>query len=133
MSQALVRRALETAVQTWATANSMPVQWGNVVMDPEPAAYVRCFLLPAEARWPDIALAGKSFSGILQISIVRPQGEGPQPAESLAASLATALGYRQTSGGVTVHLLAPLSPAPPINEPGRYVVPCSTQYAATVY
>jgi hypothetical protein len=133
MSQTLVRRALESAIGTWASANSQPVQWQNVVLDPEPASYVRAFILPAQTEAPDVQQAGRSYTGTLQVSIVRPQGEGPATAETLAASLSAALGMRQTSGGVTVHLLQPLSPVAPINEPGRYVVPCTASYSATVY
>ena len=133
MSQTLIRRALETAINTWAAANSQPVQWQNVILDPEPAAYIRVFLLPAQTEAPDIQRAGRSYSGLLQVGIVRPIGEGPAAAEALTASLSSAIGMRQTSGGVTVELLQPLSPAAAINEPGRYVVPCSASYAATVY
>lgn len=133
MSQTLIRRALESAINTWAAANSQPVQWQNVVLDPEPAAYIRVFLLPAQTEAPDIQQAGRSYSGLLQVSIVRPIGEGPAAAEALAASLSSAIGMRQTSGGVTVELLQPLSPAAAVNEPGRYVVPCSAGYSATVY
>ena len=133
MSQTLIRRALETAINTWAAANSQPVQWQNVVLDPEPAAYIRVFLLPAQTEAPDIQQAGRSYSGLLQVSIVRPIGEGPAAAEALATSLSSAIGMRQASGGVTVELLQPLSPAAAINEPGRYVVPCSASYSATVY
>ena len=133
MSQTLVRRALESAINTWAQANGQPVQWQNVVLDPEPAAYIRVFLLPAQTEAPDIQQAGRSYSGLLQVSIVRPIGEGPAAAEALAASLSSAIGMRQTSGGVTVELLQPLSPAAAVNEPGRYVVPCSAGYSATVY
>ena len=133
MSQTLIRRALETAINTWAAANSQPVQWQNVILDPEPAAYIRVFVLPAQTEAPDVQQAGREYSGVLQVSLVRPQGEGPATAETLAASLSTALGMRQTSGGVTVHLLQPLSPVAPVTEPGRYVVPCSASYSATVY
>lgn len=133
MSQALVRRALESAIGTWAAANSQPVQWQNVVLDPEPAAYIRAFILPAQSEAPDVQQAGRVYSGVLQVSIVRPQGEGPAPAEALAASLSAALGMRQTSGAVTVSLLQPLSPVAPLTEPGRYVVPCTASYQATVY
>ncbi len=133
MSQATVRKAIEQAISTWATANGHSVQWQNTVLDPEPAAYVRSFVLPAQTEAPDIQQAGRDYAGVLQVSIVRPINEGPGPAETIAASMATALGMRLTSGSVVVRLLQPISPVAPINEPGRYVVPCTAQYSATVY
>jgi hypothetical protein len=135
MSQALIRAALEQKLATWAAANSLPVQWQNTVLDPEPAAYVRGLLLPAQQDVPDVQSLGRTYRGIWQVSIVRPIGEGPGPAEALAASLSTAFtpSAAITSGGMLIFLLGPLSPAPPINEPGRFVVPCSQVYQSTVY
>lgn len=133
MTHATVRKALETAVQTWATSNTQTVQWENTVLDPEPANYVRVNLLPAPTEAPDIEQAGSEYVGVFQVSIVRQIGEGPGPAEALAASLQSAIGMRLTSGSVVVNMRQRLSPAPPLTEPGRYVLPCSAGYTATVY
>lgn len=138
MSQALVRRALEAALKTWAdarTPQAMPVQWQNVILEPEPAAYVRAALLPAPSESPDIQGQGTTFSGIWQVSIVRPQGEGPGTADAIVAELAAIFrpGAGLTAGGLRLYLLQPLSPAAPLDEPGRFVVPCSATYTATAY
>lgn len=135
MSQVLVRRACEAALKTWADAKPMPVQWQNQVLDPEPAAYVRAFLLPSPAEAPDIEGQGLALSGIWQVSIVRQIGEGPGPAEAIAAELAAIFkpGAPITVSGLTLYFLQPLSPSAPINEPGRFVVPCSASYQATAY
>lgn len=135
MSHALVRRACEAALKTWADAKPMPVQWQNLVLDPEPASYVRAFLLPSPAEAPDIEGQGRTFTGIWQVSIVRPIGEGPGAAEAIAAELAAIFkpGAPITAGGLSLYFLQPLSPAAPINEPGRFVVPCSAAYQATAY
>lgn len=135
MSQTLIRRACESALKTWADAKPMPVQWQNVVLDPEPDAYVRAILLPADTEAPDVEGQGRTFTGIWQVSIVRPLGEGAGPAEAIAAELAAIFrpGAPLTVGGLTLFFLRPLSPAAPVDEPGRFVVPCSASYQATVY
>jgi len=138
VSHALVRRACEAALKTWADARlpqAMPVQWQNVVLDPEPTAYVRAILLPAPTEAPDIEGQGRTFTGIWQVSIVRPLGEGPGPADAIAAELAAIFNPAAvlTAGGLRLHLLQPLSPTAPIDEPGRFVVPCSAAYQATTY
>ncbi len=138
MSHALVRRACEAALKTWADARlpqAMPVQWQNVVLDPEPAAYVRAILLPAPAGSPDIEGQGTTLTGLFQVSIVRPLGEGAGPAEAIAAELAAIFrpGASLSAGGLRVYFLQPLSPAAPLDEPGRFVVPCSAGYQATAY
>jgi hypothetical protein len=135
VTHALVRRACEAALKTWADAEPMPVQWQNQVLDPEPAAYVRAILLPAPTEAPDIEGQGRTFTGIWQVSIVRPIGEGAGPAEAIAAELAAIFkpGLPITVGAVKLYFLQPLSPAAPVDEPGRFVVPCSATYQSTVY
>jgi hypothetical protein len=135
MSQALVRRACEAALKAWADAKPMPVQWQNKVLDPEPAAYVRAFLLPAPTEAPDVEGLGRTFTGFWQVSIVRPQDEGPGPAEAIAAELAAIFkpGAPITVSGLTLYFTQPLSPTAPLDEPGRFVVPCSASYQATAY
>jgi len=135
VSHALVRRACEAALKTWADAEPMPVQWQNKVLDPEPASYLRAVLLPAPTEAPDVEGQGRTFTGIWQVSIVRPLGEGPGPAEAIAAELAAIFkpGAPITVGGLSLYFLQPLSPAAPVDEPGRFVVPCSAAYQATVY
>lgn len=137
MSHALVRRACEAALKTWADARTpaMPVQWQNVVLDPEPTAYLRAILLPAPAESPDIEGHGTTFTGFWQVSVVRPLGEGAGPAEAIAAELAAIFrpGAGLTASGLRLYFLQPLSPAAPLEEPGRFVVPCSAAYQATAY
>jgi hypothetical protein len=135
VSQALIRQAFESRLETWAAAAWLPVQWQNKILDPEPEAYVRAFLLPSQQEVPDVQGLGRSYSGVWQVTIVRPQNEGPGPAEALAASLAAVYSPSThiTAGGLRVYLLQPLSPAPAISEPARFAVPCSQSYATTVY
>ncbi len=135
MSDALIRRALESALDSWAQANDVGVQWQNVVLDPEPDTYIRAFLLPAPTAVPDVECQGRSYAGIWQLSMVLQQGVGMAQVHTWLASLASvyAPSAPLVAGSVTVRCLTPLSPAAPINEPGRFVVPCSLSYQATAY
>lgn len=135
MSQAIIRAAFETALKTWATANSLPVQWQNTILDPEPAAYVRTFLLPAPTEAPDVQRLGREYLGVWQVSIVRPIGEGPGQGEALADSLAAVFPPATpiVRSGLSIYILQPLSPAPAVSEGARHVLPCSLSYRATVY
>lgn len=135
MSQAIIRAAFETALKDWATANSLPVQWQNTILDPEPAAYVRTFLLPAPTEAPDVQRLGREYLGVWQVSIVRPIGEGPGQGEALAESLAAVFPPATpiVRSGLRIYILQPLSPAPAVPEGARHVLPCSLSYRATVY
>lgn len=135
MSDALIRQALETALKTWADAQPMPVQWQNFMLDPQPAAYLRAFMLPNDTESADIGRLNRRYAGTFQISIVRPQGEGPGPAGTIAAALAAVFSPSTptTVGGLKVWCSAPLSVAAAISEPGAYVLPCSVPYLADTY
>lgn len=133
MSEHLIRRAFETALQTWATANTLPVAWENVELVPQPdGAYVRAFLLPAQTFSDDLQRAHSVFRGVFQISLCMPTGAGPAAAEALVASLRAAFpaSVPLSAGGLTVFITDPLSRGPGIPEPDRYVVPCSLPYRA---
>jgi hypothetical protein len=135
MSQALIRQALETALKTWADANSVPVQWQNTIIDPQPAAYLRAFLLPGDTESADLGRLNRRFAGLWQVSICRPIGEGPGAAEVIVQALSAVYSpsVPLTAGGLKVWAAQPLSTAPAIVEPTHYVTPCSVQYLADTY
>lgn len=135
MSQALIRAAFEQALNTWAAAQTpaVPVAWENVVYTPTAGArYARAFLLPARTTSDDLAGAHRHYEGVFQVSLVMPLGTGPAAAEALIASLDSAFPLTApiTSGSVKVFLLSPMSAAPALNEPDRFVVPVSCTYRA---
>lgn len=135
MTQARCRQALETALQTWATANGHTVAWQNVTTSPEPAAYLRAYLLPNDTESADIGRANRRYSGTFQISICRPLGEGAGPGQAIATALAALFNPAAplTAGGLTVWIAQPLSEGAAITEPAHSVLPCSVQYLADTY
>jgi hypothetical protein len=137
MSQAIVRQALELTLSTWAAAQSpaIPVAYENVEFTPPAGRYVRAFLLPAPTESLDLARVHRRYFGVFQVSLVMPKGTGPAAAEALLASLSAAF---PTSApivrtNVRVWLTQPMSAAPAIQEPDRYVIPVSAPYEAHVY
>jgi len=135
MTQAIVRRALESALKAYADAQSITVAWENIEFTQPDTVYLRAFVLPAETTSADIGRVNRRFSGVFQVSIVSPTGTGPAATETIAAGLsaafppATPLG----AGGVTVWITEPLSQGPAIQDRDRYVIPCSLPYAADTY
>lgn len=135
MSQALVRRALETALNTWATSASVSVAWENVEFSPAPGtAYVRAFMLPAETQQGFVAGNHRQYLGVFQVTLCMPEGTGPAAADALVSSLDAAFTTTAplTAGGVSVWIIKPMSPGPKLPEPGLYAIPVSCTYTAHV-
>lgn len=135
MSQALIRRAFEAALDTWATANSVTVAWENIEFAQPEGAYVRAYLLPAATTSADYGRVNRREVGIFQVTIVMPTGTGPGAAETLIASLSTAFppATALTVSTFKVWITEPLSTGPAIQELDRYTIPCSLPYAADHY
>lgn len=132
MSQALIRRAFETTLKTWADAltPALPVAWENVPFTPPDGRYARAFLLPADTERLFLEGTGREYRGVFQVSLVMTLGSGAAAAESLLASLDAAFSVTITSGGLRVYLLTPFSASSPQPEEGRWVMPVSATYEA---
>lgn len=135
MSKAIVRAALESVVNTWATANALTVAWENVAFTPPDGAYARAFIIPSPTRSESLERADRRYSGLLQVDLVMPINGGSGPAETLLASFSAAFDHANvlTLSGVRVNILQPASDAAALSEPNRHVVPVTVPYEATVY
>lgn len=135
MSQKIVRDALETVVNTFATAQSLTIAWENLPFTPPTGAYLRAFIIPSPTTSESLARTDRRYGGFLQIDLMMPIDQGASPAETLLAALVTAFNPATvlTSSSVRVNILQPASAAAPIQEPHRYVVPVTVSYEATVY
>jgi hypothetical protein len=134
MTQAIIRRAFETRLKTWADAQTpvIPVAWENVPFTPPAGRYARAFLLPVDTQSETLERTDRKYRGVFQVSLCMNLGTGAAAAESLVASLAAHFAHTFTQATVTVWLKRPMGAAPPIPEPDRYVVPVSTEYEANV-
>ena len=134
MSDALVRAAFETRLLAWANAQvpPIPVAFENASFTPPTGRYVRAYLLPAPTASETLNGEHRRRMGVYQVSLCMPIGSGPGAAAALCASLDAAfpMALPMSQGGVKVFMLSPMSPAPAITEPDRYVVPVSCTYRA---
>lgn len=132
MSDALVRAAFESRLTTWAAAQTppIPVAYQNTAFTPPAGRYVRCWVIPAPTQAETFDGLGRLRRGIFQVDLCMPIGTGPAAANALADSLDAAfpLTAPLAQGGIKVYLLAPLSQAGPLDEPGHFVVPVSCEY-----
>jgi hypothetical protein len=132
MSQAIIRAGFETALKAWADAQTpaIPVAWQNVTFNPPTGRYVEAQLIPAPAKKLTLDGIGRTYRGIFQVTFRMPIGTGAGTVESLAASLDAAFADSFTHDGLRIYLLSPISLAPPLPAPDRYVVPASAEYRA---
>lgn len=136
MTQALIRRAFESTLKTWADANTVTVAWENVTLEPQPTAlYLRAFLLPADTISRDIGRANRRYAGLFQISIVAPISGGAGAAEVVVGQLSALFPPNApiVVSGLSVWPSQPLSSAPAIIERDRFVIPCTVPYLADTY
>lgn len=129
MSQAIIRKAFETRLDTWASAQSIDVAWENAEYDPsEGVAYVRAHLVPAQTKQLFLDQTGRKYSGLFQVNLTMPIGTGAGAAEALVESLDSTFAGSFEQDGVRITLLTPMSPAPALPVADRYVIPVSAEY-----
>ncbi|MEE4465711.1 phage tail terminator-like protein, partial [Azotobacter chroococcum] len=110
MSNRLIRSLYEQRLAAWAAARSLPVAWQNVPFTPPASGiYLRAFLLPADTDSLDLEGAHRLYTGVFQISIVAPNGNGSGDAEQPAADLDAEFpqNLRLTSGAFAVQIVSP--------------------------
>jgi hypothetical protein len=132
MSDALIAQAFEFTLKTWADAQTpaIPVAWENVSFTPPAGRYVRANLIPNHASHLFFDGTGRSLQGIFQVSLCMPIGTGAGAARTLVDSLDAAFAITITAGGLRIWLTSPISAAPPIEHPDRFIVPVSAYYKA---
>jgi hypothetical protein len=133
MSHSKIRLLYQARLNAWATDQGLRVAYQNVQFEPEDGeAYLRAFLLPAGTDSNTLAGDQKTYTGVFQVSIVTPTGDGPTRAEALADDIADlfSLYLRLNDGDFEVMVLTPVEPSPGIIEGANYMVAASFQYRA---
>lgn len=130
MSDALIRKAFESRLKTWADAQTpaIPIAWPNVAFTPPAGRYLRAFTLPAETQYLSTDNVCKTWKGIYQVSFCMPIGTGAGAVESLLPSLTAAFTSNFVQDGLRIFLLRPFSARPGIEEPDRWVVPVDAAF-----
>lgn len=133
MTQKLIRSLYEQRLAAWAAARSLPVAWQNVSFTPPASGiYLRAFLLPANTDSLDLEGGHRLYTGVFQVSIVTPNGQGSGAAEQLAADLDAEFpcNLRLTSGLFAVQIVSPCSQGPMIQGDTHFMLPVSFRYRA---
>ncbi len=139
MTQALCRQALEVKLAAWATAQGLTVAYENRPFTAPVGAYARAFLLPVNTVSLTLDRTHRRYRGLFQVSLCMPISAaivGANPAEQLVASLDAAfqmtprIGVPALAPTFYVYITEPMSAAPAITEPDRYVVPVTCAYEA---
>lgn len=133
MSHSKIRLLYQARLDAWATGQGLRVAYQNVQFDPEDGeTYLRAFLLPAGTDSNTLAGDQKIYTGVFQVSIVTPSGDGPTRAEGLADDIADLfpLYLRLSDGDFEVIVLTPVEPGPGIADDSTYTVAASFQYRA---
>lgn len=106
MSTKKVRAALETKLNSFATANSLKVAWENKGAD-YTVSHIRATLFPSPTQNPSIGVEHKRYRGLFRMLIMLTDlNNGPSAVETLGENLANAFprGSSLSSGGVVVNI-----------------------------
>lgn len=130
MSHEIIQQLFEARLDVWAKAKGIPVAYPNVTFEPTPGAiYLRCFTLPAGTTSSDLGGYHRGFTGVFQISIVVPGGQGTGVAADIIAELGQQFPlYSELSRpGFSVQVVSPPAPGPWIS--GRSPIPSQSPSA----
>lgn len=132
MSQKTIRKLIEQRLAAWAAAKPISVAWQNAPFTPPAATYLRAFLLPADTDSQDLAGAHRAYTGVFQVSIVAPAGQGSGAAETLAEEIDALFpcNLLLTSGAFAVQVISPCSIGQALQDENRYTIPVWFRYRA---
>jgi hypothetical protein len=138
MSHKIIRSLFEARLAAWAMTKvpALRISYQNVSFTPAAnETYLRAFLLPAGTDSNDLAGAHRLYTGVFQITIVTPVGNGSGAAETLADEMAALypLNDQLTKTGFTVQVMTPVEPGPEQQEDTAYALPVSFQYRADTF
>ncbi|QKZ05826.1 phage tail terminator-like protein [Pseudomonas eucalypticola] len=133
MSHKIIRSIYEQRLAAWATGQGLRVAYQNVSFEPAgDETYLAAFTLPAGTDSNTLAGDHKLYTGLFQVNVVTPAGNGPGTAESLVDDLASLfpIYLRLSQGDFTVTVMTPVDPGTGIVGDTTYSVPASFQYRA---
>lgn len=136
MTDQLVRALIETRLRNWADDNDLPVEWEDVGFTPPATAYIKFNLLPAQTRSDDLAGKFRTWSGVAQITICVPAGNGPAIASQYVAgldalfpcSLNIASNPQADGIDLTVVVMTPVTARAGFADKAHWLVPADFQY-----
>jgi hypothetical protein len=133
MSHQIIRRIYEQRLAAWAAPRGLRIAYQGVAFEPSDGeTYLRTFTLPAGTDTQTLEGTDRVYTGVLQISVVTPAGNGTGDAEGLIDDLDDLFPtyLRLQQGDFEVMVLTPVEPGPAIVDDTTLTVPASFQYRA---
>lgn len=133
MSHLTIRLLYQQRVTAWAADKSLRVSYQGAEFIPAAdETYLSCFALPAGTDTNSLAGDHRVYTGVFQISVVTPVGNGTGDAEGLVDELAELFPayLRLKQGEFEVIVLTPVEPGPALTEDTTLSVSASFQYRA---
>jgi Bacteriophage related domain of unknown function len=126
-----IQAALDTILQDWSAAESIPVSWENLGAETDiDEPHVASFLIPAETDTPAIADDDyEDFTGIYQVSVYVQKGDGTGASRPIVDSLLTAFarGVEKTISGQRTRIVKSWRSGA-VDSDAWYLIPVSVRY-----
>lgn len=133
MSHLTIRLLYQQRVAAWAADKDLRVAYQGAEFIPDAdETYLACFALPAGTGTNTLAGDHRVYTGIFQVNVVTPIGNGTGDAEGLVDELAELFPayLRLSKGDFEVIVLTPVEPGPVLTEDTTLSVSASFQYRA---
>ena len=131
--EAKIFEGLMARLASLTTSPSMPVAWPNVSYDPPATGYLRVSHLPNETDQVTLGASGQNrHTGILQVSVMWPKGDGSIDPLEVAAQVVAHFkrGTSFTQNSVDIRIVVPPSIAAPLDDDPFMQYPVTIQYLA---
>lgn len=133
MSHKIIRSLFEQRLTEWAAARKLRIAYQGVRFNPDPdETYLAAFTLPAGTSANTLAGDHRVYTGVFQVNIITPAGNGAGDAEGLADELAELFPVylRLSQADFRVMVLTPVEPGPAVQADNTLSVSASFQYRA---
>ncbi len=135
MSHAIIASIYEAKLIAWNAARSdkLKIVFENTAYAPaEGETYLRAFTIPGDTASNTLGGDHRLYTGVFQVSIISPAGDGKTETNPIAAELSILfpLYARDTKGAVTAVTMSPVDQGPGITGDSNYTVPVSFMYRA---
>lgn len=135
MSTSRVQQLLESRLLTWAKARApkLSVAVQDSKFSPKDGeTYLRCFVLPATTGSDTVDGAHRRYTGVWQVSIVKPSGGGLQVARQIEDELGALFpnNLKLSLPGFDLFIRSPMSAGSVITDDLNTTIPVSCRYRA---
>lgn len=136
MSHKIIRSLFEQRLAAWAAVRNLRIAYQGYTFDPQPGeTYLAAFTLPAATNTSTLSGDHRVYTGVFQINVVTPAGNGTGDAEGIIDDLDPLFApfLRLKEGEFEVMVLTPVGPGPLIQAGNALTVSASFQYRADTH